>query len=56
MWGGLTDGVGWQVPCKPIFFDLAFNYINMPDMSDRIEKKGGFRAAVGGLFGWGSKR
>jgi len=41
------------VPCKPIFFDLAFNYINYPDMQPHLEKKSsGFMGKVGGLFGW----
>ena len=37
------------MPCKPIFFDLAFNYINFPDMSAYKDKKG----MMGRLFGWG---
>lgn len=43
-----------SVPCKPTFFDIAFNYLDMPDLGAHIraheEKK---TAAAGrGLLGW----
>jgi hypothetical protein len=28
-------------PCKPVLFDLAWNYVNYPDVSTRAKKKGG---------------
>lgn len=40
------------VPCKPIFFDLAFNYVQFPDMSEYEQKKG-MLGRLGGMFGWG---
>ncbi|CAL4191692.1 unnamed protein product, partial [Meganyctiphanes norvegica] len=48
------------VPCKPLFFDLAFNNINFPSLEDKIEKKKEAPAAAGILGGvkgwlWGSK-
>jgi len=48
------------VPCKPLFFDLAFNNINFPSLEDKIEKKKEAPAAggiLGGVKGWlwGSK-
>jgi len=27
------------VPCKPVFFDLALNHIELPNLEDRMEKK-----------------
>lgn len=49
----LTFTLHAQIPCKPIFFDLAFNYVTFPDMSSHLEKKSsGFVGRIGGLFGW----
>ncbi|KAL7288721.1 hypothetical protein TKK_0017446 [Trichogramma kaykai] len=50
-----------SIPCKPLFFDLAFNMIDFPDLSDKLkeqDKKGektGLAGLVKGLWGWGNK-
>ncbi|KAJ8682421.1 hypothetical protein QAD02_018213 [Eretmocerus hayati] len=50
-----------SIPCKPLFFDLAFNMIEFPDISDKLEQdkkgeKGGLAGLVKGLWGgWGNK-
>jgi len=36
------------VPCKPLFFDLALNHIDLPDLEHRMEKK----KEVGGISGF----
>ncbi|KAJ9576728.1 hypothetical protein L9F63_025379 [Diploptera punctata] len=48
------------IPCKPLFFDLAFNFVEFPSLDDKIEaaaggKKGGagLTGFVKGLWGWG---
>lgn len=44
------------VPCKPLFFDLALNFIEFPDLDDKIQdpKKGaGISGFVKGFLGWG---
>ncbi|XP_017888148.1 signal recognition particle subunit SRP68 [Ceratina calcarata] len=49
------------IPCKPLFFDLAFNMIEFPDLSEKLgdqAKKGGQAGLTGfvkGLWGWGNK-
>ncbi|KZC13746.1 Signal recognition particle 68 kDa protein [Dufourea novaeangliae] len=49
------------IPCKPLFFDLAFNMVEFPDLSAKLgdqTKKGGQAALTGfvkGLWGWGNK-
>ncbi|XP_016913688.2 signal recognition particle subunit SRP68 [Apis cerana] len=50
------------IPCKPLFFDLAFNMVEFPDLSEKLgdqAKKGGDQAGltgfVKGLWGWGNK-
>lgn len=46
------------VPCKPLFFDLALNHIDLPDLDHRIEKKqeaGGISGFVKGWLWGGSK-
>lgn len=49
------------IACKPVLFDVAFNELEMPDISERMkteEEKQAEReaaekpAAAGGLFGW----
>jgi len=41
------------VPCKPIFFDLAFNHVKeFPDMSEHVEKQKGFFGKAKSMFGW----
>jgi signal recognition particle subunit SRP68 len=50
-----------SIPCKPLFFDLAFNMIEFPDLSDQLQEqdkkgdKGGLAGLVKGLWGWGNK-
>jgi len=48
------------IPCKPLFFDLAFNFVEFPSLEDKIEAAaGGKKGAAGltgfmkGLWGWG---
>ncbi|XP_067006030.1 signal recognition particle subunit SRP68 [Anabrus simplex] len=48
------------IPCKPLFFDLAFNFVEFPSLEDKLEASaaGGKKAAgltgfVKGLMGWG---
>lgn len=44
------------IPCKPLFFDLALNFIEFPDLDDKIQdpKKGaGISGFVKGFLGWG---
>ncbi|XP_065660087.1 signal recognition particle subunit SRP68 [Hydra vulgaris] len=43
-------------PCKPLFFDLALNYIDLPNLDHRLEKKpeGVFSALRRGFGFWGS--
>lgn len=50
------------IPCKPLFFDLAFNLVKFPDLQDKLDSpnknKGpaaGMSGFVKGLFGWGGK-
>ncbi|XP_011497811.1 PREDICTED: signal recognition particle subunit SRP68 [Ceratosolen solmsi marchali] len=50
-----------SIPCKPLFFDLAFNMIEFPDLSDKLQEqdkkgeKSGLAGLVKGLWGWGNK-
>lgn len=50
-----------SIPCKPLFFDLAFNMVEFPDLSYKMgdqAKRGqaGFVSGfVKGLWGWGNK-
>ncbi|KAG8221898.1 hypothetical protein J437_LFUL006716 [Ladona fulva] len=47
------------VPCKPLFFDLAFNFVEFPELDDKLESKkqatssAGLTGFVKGLWGWG---
>lgn len=46
------------IPCKPLFFDLALNFVEFPNLEDKVEstaKKGGagISGFVKGLWGWG---
>ncbi|KAK7007749.1 signal recognition particle subunit srp68, partial [Halocaridina rubra] len=53
-----------SVPCKPLFFDLALNYVEFPSLEDKVETKkrqpaaagGGLTGLVKGLWGWGSSK
>ena len=45
------------VPFKPLFFDLALNHMDLPDLEHRLEKKkeaGGISGFVKGWL-WGGK-
>lgn len=49
-----------SIPCKPLFFDLAFNMVEFPDLSHKMgdqTKRGqaGLTGFVKGLWGWGNK-
>ncbi|XP_019556275.2 signal recognition particle subunit SRP68 [Aedes albopictus] len=48
------------IPAKPLFFDLALNFVEFPSLEDKVEQKGaggkqaaGMSGFVKGLFGWG---
>lgn len=44
------------IPCKPVLYDLAFNYVKMPDFSHRVTKKPeGMLGKAKGILGrlWG---
>ncbi|XP_001849893.2 signal recognition particle subunit SRP68 [Culex quinquefasciatus] len=47
------------IPAKPLFFDLALNFVEFPSLDDKVEQKGGAKQTAGmsgfvkGLFGWG---
>lgn len=46
------------IPCRPLFFDLALNHVEMPSLAEKMEQK----KAAGGLTGmvkgwlWGGKK
>jgi len=40
------------VPCKPLFFDLALNHIDLPNLDDRMEKKKETGGISGFVKGW----
>ena len=40
------------VPCKPLFFDLALNHVEMPDLEERVEKKKEPGGITGFVKGW----
>ena len=52
------------IPCKPLFFDLALNFVEFPSLEDKVEspgKKGGPGGAgisgfVKGFLGWGGEK
>ncbi|XP_043469579.1 signal recognition particle subunit SRP68 [Leptopilina heterotoma] len=49
-----------SIPCKPLFFDLAFNMVEFPDLSNKLQDQGkkgqaGLSGLVKGLWGWGNK-
>lgn len=49
------------IPCKPLFFDLAANSIEFPDLTDKMQDpdkkqdRGGITGLVKGLWGWGNR-
>lgn len=50
-----------EIPCKPLFFDVALNYVKFPTfkkqlpVSDPVNKEG-ISGFVKGLWGWGGKK
>ncbi|XP_068631759.1 signal recognition particle subunit SRP68 [Battus philenor] len=50
------------IPCKPLFFDLACNFIEFPNLDDKTgaansKKQGaGITGLVKGFLGWGSEK
>ncbi|XP_055913275.1 signal recognition particle subunit SRP68 [Eupeodes corollae] len=49
------------IPCKPLFFDLALNYVEMPSLEDKLQSPGKKGAAsisgfVKGFLGWGGNK
>lgn len=50
------------MPCKPLFFDLALNLIEFPDLNDKIgesRKQGdnqGITGFVKGLWSWSGNK
>ncbi|XP_017844104.2 signal recognition particle subunit SRP68 [Drosophila busckii] len=48
------------IPCKPLFFDLAMNYLEMPSLEDKLESPGKKGASitgfVKGFLGWGGNK
>ena len=48
------------IPCKPLFFDLAINHLEMPSLESKLASQdaGGQKAGLGGWisgWGWGKK-
>jgi len=46
------------IPCKPLFFDLAINHLEMPSLDAKLESQqdGGQKSGLGGwIWGWGKK-
>jgi len=45
------------IPCKPLFFDLALNYVDLPPIEDKMhspdKKETGITSFVKGFLGWG---
>lgn len=47
------------IPCKPLFFDLALNFVEFPSLDDQLDNAGGAKKAAGisgfvkGFLGWG---
>ncbi|GAB6027252.1 signal recognition particle subunit srp68 [Chamberlinius hualienensis] len=46
------------IPCKPLFFDIALNYVQFPSLDDRIEQKktGGLTGMVKNWLWGGAKK
>lgn len=48
------------IPCKPLFFDLALNHLDLPSYEDKIDsksqdqQKAGVKGYIKNLFGFGS--
>ncbi|RZC27682.1 hypothetical protein BDFB_003840 [Asbolus verrucosus] len=49
------------IPAKPLFYDLALNFVEFPDLTEKLEggqpkqKGAGISGFVKGLWGWGKK-
>lgn len=48
------------IPCKPLFFDLALNFVELPSLDDKIDspvknkqQQQGISGFVKGFLGWG---
>lgn len=45
------------IPCKPLFFDLALNFVEFPSLDDKLESPGKKGASISGFvkgfLGWG---
>lgn len=46
------------IPCKPLFFDLALNYVEFPSLDDKLQSPGkkGISGFVKGFLGWGGNK
>lgn len=49
------------VPCKPLFFDLAFNFAEFPSLDHKMDtpnkkQNPGLTGFVKGLWGWGGSK
>ena len=40
------------IPCKPLFFDLAKNFVEFPDLDHRVKEKEKDQQGGRGLLGW----
>eukprot|EP00794_Sanderia_malayensis_P008838 gene8838-9784_t len=40
------------IPCKPLFFDLALNHLELPDLEGRVEQKKAAGGITGLVKGW----
>ncbi|KAI9587847.1 signal recognition particle subunit SRP68 [Glossina fuscipes] len=46
------------IPCKPLFFDLALNYVELPSLEEKLQApdKKGISGFVKGFLGWGGNK
>ena len=40
------------IPCKPLFFDIALNQVELPSLEDKLEQKPAAGGITGFLKGW----
>ena len=40
------------IPCKPLFFDLALNFVEFPSLDDKVETAANKKAGTSGLTGF----
>jgi signal recognition particle subunit SRP68 len=40
------------IPCRPLFFDLALNHVEMPSLEDKLEQKKAPSGLTGMVKGW----